>query len=106
MKKYFAVVLLFVAGSAFAGGPHGYGYRGYHGHNHGHHARHYNWAIPAIVAAGATAVILSQRQPVPVYQPVYQPMPAPVYVERQPNCSQWREVQYETGQIVRERICQ
>lgn len=108
MRKMFsyaaalAIMLVLLIPQAYAGGPHGHrGYGHVHPHNHGYYSRGYNWAVPAMVIGGvATAVILSQQnQP----QVVYQPVPsAPVYVERQPYCTQWRETQYVTGEIVRE----
>ena len=108
MRKMFsyaaalAIMLVLLIPQAYAGGPHGhrgYGYAPPHNHGYNHYHRGYNWAVPALVLGGvATAVILSQQnQP----QVVYQPVPsAPVYVERQPYCTQWRETQYVTGEII------
>jgi hypothetical protein len=96
-----AIMLVLVSPVANAGGPYGHNRYGYNYPHSTHVYRHYNWAVPALVMGGiATAVVLSQQnQPQVVYQPVPQ---APVYVERQPYCTQWRETQYVTGEIVRE----
>ena len=78
-------------------------------HHHGGHYRggYYgggNWMAPLIIGGIAGAVIARESQPVIVQQqPVY--VQPPVYVQRQPICTEWKEIQNADGQIYRERTC-
>jgi hypothetical protein len=93
MKKIIlSMILLAIAGTASAQ------WRHHHGHGPTVIYRDSNWAAPLIIGGIVGAVIANQQQSVIVQQP-------PVYVQRQPVCTEWREIQQPDGQIYRERTC-
>lgn len=104
MKKVIlTLALLAVAGTASA--------QWHHGYHHGHGPRviyRDNWVAPLIIGGIAGAVIANSKQPdtVIVQQPpvVYSP-PQSVIIQRQPVCTEWKEIQQPDGTIYRERSC-
>jgi hypothetical protein len=85
--------------------------------NHRHHSHGNNWVAPLIIGGIAGALItreaqqqtiIVQQQPQvivqqpPVFVQQYQP---PVIVQREPICSEWREILTPDGRIYRERSC-
>lgn len=84
-----------------------------HHHHHHHHHGHNAQVLGALAIGGLVGYAISRPAQVIVEQPVYiersKPVyvsPQTVYIERNDTvCSQWREIQYSNGQIVRERIC-
>ena len=67
-----------------------------------------NWVAPLIFGGIAGALITRevQQQPVIVQQqPVIVQQPPQVFVQREPVCSEWKEIQQPDGRIYRERSC-
>lgn len=98
VKNLIAVFFLLVL-SAEASAHDRYHFR----HNHRIYDRSMHWIVPAM--AGVVVGTVISRHPGSV-EPIY--IPPPVYVERrrvEPQCSGWREIQIENGEIVRERYC-
>ncbi len=94
MKKLLLSLALFVAVPAMA--QH-HGHRHFH-HYYKHHGHGNHWIAPLIVGGVVTyALTRPQTQPVIVEQPVY--------VQREPVCTPWKEVQQADGSVVRERTC-
>jgi hypothetical protein len=79
-------------------------------HHHGHYRGGYyggggNWVAPLIIGGIAGAVIARESQPVIVQQPPVYVQPQSVIIQRQPVCTEWKEIQQPDGQIYRERSC-
>ena len=103
MKKILAVLLLTLASVPAMAQWHGHGFRhhGYYGHYSGG-----SWVAPLIVGGIVGAVIANNRETVVVQpQPTVVYQQTPVYVQRQPVCTEWREIQNPDGVIYRERTC-
>lgn len=101
VKSMIAALALSVCSVAIAGHRHGHGHF-HHRHFNNHHWHHnHGWVAPLIIG-GAVTYALTRPSPVIVEQPVYvQPLPQPTTVQ----CSEWREVMYNDGQVVKERTC-
>lgn len=108
--KTFLVVLLLSLSSVSIAGPHNnrHGYyqspARHHGHHHWHH--NHNWVAPLIIG-GALGYALTRptvvQTPIVEYQTV---TPVTTVIQtQQVECSEWREVQYADGRIVKERTC-
>ena len=102
MKRFLAVLLLTLATvPSMAQHWHGHGFR-----HHGHHGYYYGgnggWVAPLIIGGVVGAAIVSrpttQTETVIVQQPS-------VIVQRQPVCTEWKEIQNSDGTIYRERTC-
>ena len=74
-------------------------------HYHGHGIRHggyyrggpgFGWWVAPVVT-GVIGYEIAKQQQVIVQQPVY--------VQRQPVCTEWKEIQQPDGTIYRERSC-
>lgn len=96
MIKAFVTAFVLTFSTAAISGPH-------HGHRHWHHHRapvvvqHYNWVAPAVgglIIGAAIANATSTPQ-------VIERIDTPKVVE----CTEWREVMYSDGRIVKERTC-
>jgi hypothetical protein len=94
MKKLLTVLLLTVSASAFA--------------QHNHHWRHRHagpgfgyWVAPLVIGGIAGAVIARENQ----QSPVIVQQPQSVFIQRQPVCTEWKEIQQLDGQVYRERTC-
>lgn len=106
MKKVLAVLLLTLAAvPAMAQHWHGHGFR------HGHHGHYYGggggWVAPLIIGGVVGAAIANSRETVVVQPqpPVYVQQPQTVVIQRQPVCTEWKEIQNSDGVIYRERTC-
>jgi hypothetical protein len=102
MKKILlALSLLAVISTANAQWHHHHGgyYRG------GYYSNGGNWVAPLIIGGIAGAVIARESQPVIVQQPPVYVQPQSVIIQRQPVCTEWKEIQNPDGQIYRERTC-
>jgi len=82
---------------------HGLHHRPHHPHYAPPVQKHYHyrdWVAPAVVISGAiiAAEIARQRE-------LERVETERVIIERQPLCSDWREVQDSNGRIYRERTC-
>lgn len=99
MKKVILALALVATVPAFAQ-HHGHGH---HGHRHGNHS--WGWG-PVVGGAILGAVVYDiynrpvvvQQQPVIIQQP-------PVVYQPQQNCTAWKEVQSQDGNVYRERTC-
>lgn len=102
------LAVAFLSTSAFAGSPHGSGYKahgyggGYKAHRYGgghwtrgHSGSGWMWVVPAIVGG------------VIVYEATRQPPPQTIIIQQsvEPNCSPWTEIQNPDGTITRTRTC-
>jgi hypothetical protein len=100
MKKVLAVLLLTLAAvPAMAQHWHGHGFR-----HHGHHVYHSGggWIAPLIIG-GVVGAAIANRPVQPETVIVQQPQT--VFIQRQPVCTEWKEIQTPDGQIYRERTC-
>lgn len=115
MKKFvFAILALAVITPAIAhhGLPHNsepwhninrppYSYQRHHHHTHG-----WGWAVPVLLGGVIIGYEWSKnQQPIVVQQPNVTVVPAPVVTSPGTFCSDWREVQDDSGRVYRERIC-
>jgi hypothetical protein len=106
MKKIlFTLALTLSALPALAQPYHGHGFRhNHHGYYHG--GGNGNWVAPLIIGGVVGAAIANNRQQETIVlqrPPVY--VQTPVYVQRQPVCTEWKEIQHPDGTIYRERTC-
>lgn len=87
MKKFFVLLLATISLTAFA--------QPYRHHHHPHHVWKpgFGWVVPSIVGG------------VVVYEIVKAQQPAPVVVEKQVVCTEWKEIQTPEGKLYRERSC-
>jgi hypothetical protein len=104
MKKVLVVLLLTLAAvPAMAQHWHGHGFR-----HHGHHGYYYGggvnrgWVAPLIIG-GVVGAAIANRPVQPETVIVQQPQT--VFIQRQPVCTEWKEIQTPDGQIYRERTC-
>jgi hypothetical protein len=98
MKKVLAIVLLTLASvPAMAQWHHGYRHHGYPVYYGGG-----NWVAPLIIGGVVGATIANR--PVQTETVIVQ-QPQSVIVQRQPVCTEWKEIQQPDGQIYRERTC-
>ena len=113
MKKLIIASLIVLSTGAFAQHyGHGGHYKWQHRH-HGHYSGGGGWVAPLIIGGVVGAVIAREQQAqaqssVIIQRPpsvvVLNP-PQTVYTERQPVCTEWREIQNSDGVIYRERTC-
>ena len=97
MKKLLIVLLLTVSATAFA--------------QHNHHWRHHGhrnvgpgfgyWIAPLVIGGVVGAAIAKENQ----QPPVFIQQPQAVIIQRQPVCTEWKEIQQSDGQVYRERTC-
>ena len=99
MKRVLAVLLLALAAvPAIA--------QQWHGHRYNHHYHGYHgggWVAPLIIGGVVGAVIANR--PVTQTETVIVQQPQTVVIQRQPVCTEWREIQNSDGTIYRERTC-
>ena len=104
MKRVLAVLLLTLAAvPAMAQHWHGHGFR-----HHGHHGYYYgggngSWVAPLIIGGLVGAAIANR--PTTQTETVIVQQPQTVFIQRQPVCTEWREIQNSDGTIYRERTC-
>ena len=103
MKRVLAVLLLTLAEvPAMAQHWHGHGFR-----HHGHHGYYYggngSWVAPLIIGGLVGAAIANR--PTTQTETVIVQQPQTVVIQRQPVCTEWREIQNSDGTIYRERTC-
>lgn len=108
MKKLIVLLLVAISTTAFA--QHRYN------HQRQYHPT-YGWVVPAIIGGVLVYEISKAQQPPPpppviVQQPpvVMQQPPVvmqqpPVVLPREVQCTGWKEIQLNDGNIVRERYC-
>lgn len=104
MKRVLAVLLLTLAAvPAMAQWHHGHRPNGYYGGYYGNGG----WVAPLIIGGVVGAAIANRQQETVVVQqpPVYIQQPQSVIIQRQPVCTEWKEIQTPDGQIYRERSC-
>ena len=100
MKRVLAVLLLTLAAvPAMAQHWHGHGFRhhGYYGGGNG------NWVAPLIIGGVVGAAIANR--PTTQTETVIVQQPQTVVIQRQPVCTEWKEIQNSDGTIYRERTC-
>ena len=105
MKKVLAVLLLTLATVPAMAQWHGHGVR-----HHGYYGGYYSgggWVAPLIIGGVVGAAIANSRETVVVQPqpPVYVQQPQSVIIQRQPVCTEWKEIQNSDGIIYRERTC-
>ena len=101
MKKVLAIVLLTLASVPALAQHWHHGHR-HHGHGPSVIYRDSNWIAPLIIGGVVGAAIANrpaQTETVIVQQP------QTVVIQRQPVCTEWKEIQHPDGQIYRERTC-
>ena len=78
-------------------------------HWHHHHYRHHgyihgggngNWVAPLVIGGVVGAAIANNRR-----QETIVLQQSPVYVQRQPVCTEWKEIMNADGTIYKERTC-
>lgn len=78
-------------------------------HHHHHHRHHrHDWVAPTVIIGGAiiAAEIARQNEILRQHDRINGiPQSRTVIIEREPLCSEWREVQDTSGRIYRERVC-
>jgi hypothetical protein len=100
MKKVLAVLLLTLA-SVPAMAQHWHGHGGYY---RGPAVVYRdNWVAPLILGGVVGAAIANR--PTTQTETVIVQQPQTVFVQRQPVCTEWKEIQMPDGQIYRERTC-
>jgi hypothetical protein len=101
MKKVFLALLVSLIATAASAQWHQHPPRTYYVHDD-------NWVAPLIFGGIAGALITRevQQQPVIVQQqPVIVQQQPQVFVQREPVCSEWKEIQQPDGRVYRERSC-
>jgi len=99
MKKVLlALSLVLLAGSASAQWHHGHRPHGYYGGYYGGGG----WVAPLIIGGVVGAAIANR--PVQTETVIVQ-QTQPVIIQRQPICTEWKEIQTPDGQVYRERTC-
>ncbi len=101
MKKILvALSLLALTGTAMAQhwNHHWHHHHRHHGYIHG--GGNGNWVAPLIIGGVVGAAIVNNRRQETVV--LQQP---PVYVHRQPVCTEWKEIMNAEGTIYKERTC-
>jgi hypothetical protein len=101
MKKVFLALLVSLIATAASAQWHQHLPRTYYVHDD-------NWVAPLIFGGIAGALITRevQQQPVIVQQqPVIVQQQPQVFVQREPVCSEWKEIQQPDGRVYRERSC-
>ena len=97
MKKLLTVLLLTVSATAFA--QHNHHWR-HHGYRHASPNIGY-WIAPLVIGGVVGAAIAKENQ----QPPVIVQQPQSVIIQRQPVCTEWKEIQQSDGQVYRERTC-
>ena len=102
MKKILvALSLLALTGTAVAQHwQHHWHHHNYRHHGYIHGGGNGNWVAPLILGGVVGAAIANNRRQEPIV--LQQP---PVYVYRQPVCTEWKEIMNPDGTIYKERTC-
>ena len=99
MKRVLLALALFAtAGTASAQWHHGHRPHGYYGGYYGG-----GWVAPLIIGGVVGAAIANR--PTTQTETVIVQQPQTVVIQRQPVCTEWKEIQNSDGTIYRERTC-